>query len=287
MKWSRDPLVSRNHRLNSSCRLPAHAHDTACRDATVTIHHRSPPPHVGQPSLSRMWAHRDSSPTSLLPPHACTLLLLSALPPSLCSPSPAVVKPARRRPCESIALPSSAEGAATPTTLNQWLTAPGDHFSPLLASSTRSHHRLTAPDLLQPSQRLEELRKTPLFLFYHTSTTGDPPSASPMSFPFHRIVPPPIDRSGENPTTLHPKSDSPSIGLAPRPLHCQPVGFCRHTASADGEEDLPCFCRGPKGPSGLDPLAGPDSANYNSGISLLSFELFKLYSKFSLNFKNS
>jgi hypothetical protein len=220
-----EPTCSRSHRLNGSRRSPARARDTVRGDAMVTVHHQSPPSHVGQPSLSRVWAHRDCSQTSLSPPHACSLHLLSALSLSLCSPSPAAVKPTRHRPCGSIAPPSSAEGATTPSSSNQWLTAPGNHFSPPPASSVRPHHRPTALDLLWPSQRLEELRKTPFFLFDHTSTTGNPSSTPPMSFPFSRVVPPPADLSGEHPTALQPKSGSPSIGLAPRPLH--------HRASAD------------------------------------------------------
>jgi hypothetical protein len=161
MKWSPGPLVSCNHHLNGSCRSPARACNTACSDPIVTVHHRPPPSHVGQPSLSRAWAHRDSSPTSLSPPHLRSLLLLPALPLLVCSPSPTVTKVAHHRPCETIAQPSSAEGAATPLSSNQRLTTPGDHFSPPPASSRRSHHRLTAPDPLRPSQHLEELCKTP------------------------------------------------------------------------------------------------------------------------------
>jgi hypothetical protein len=241
MKWSRGPLVSCNHHLNGSCRSPARACDT----------------HVGQPSLSRAWAHRDSSPTSLSPPHLRSLLLLPALPLLVCSPSPTVTKVAHHRPCETIAQPSSAEGAATPLSSNQRLTTPGDHFSPPPASSRRSHHRLTAPDLLRPSQHLEELCKTPsppppLFLFDHTATTSDPPSMPPTSFPFCRVAPPPADHSGEHPTALHPKCGSPSIGLPPQPLHRRPptagrLDFDGQPLASMGEKISLIFVVGQKG----------------------------------------
>jgi hypothetical protein len=141
----------------------------------------------GQPSLFCAWVHGDSSPTLLLPLHTHSLLLLSILSPSLCSPSLATSKPAHHRPCGPIALPSSAEGATTSSRSNQRLTALSDHFSPYPASSVSSCHRPTTADLLRPSQRLEELCKTPLSLFDHTSTTGDPPSMPLMSFPFRHF----------------------------------------------------------------------------------------------------
>jgi hypothetical protein len=136
MKWSRDPLVSHNHPLNGSRRSVAPTCDTMHDDVTVIVHHQSLPSHMGQPSLSRAWAHRDSSPTSLSPPRACSPLLLSTLPPSLCSPSPAAAKPAHRYQCGSITQPSSAEGAPTPSSSNKRLTAPGDHRWPTVEVST-------------------------------------------------------------------------------------------------------------------------------------------------------
>jgi hypothetical protein len=283
MKWSRGPLVSRSHHLKGSRRSPARG------DATVTIHHRSPPSHVGQPSLSCTWAHRDSSLTSLSPPRMCSLLLLSFLSPSLYSPSLAAMKPARCHLCGSIAPPSSVEGAATPLSSNQQLTAPGDHFSPPSASFARSHRRPTAPNLLWPGQRLEELRKTLLFLFDHTSTTGDPLSTPLMCFPFHHIAPLPTDCSWEHPTALHPKSGSSSTRLAPRPLHCRPHAAGRRRWGRRPPLFLPWAERAKwaRPLSWARPSTSMGSAHCNSGISLLSLELFKLNSKISLNFRNS
>jgi hypothetical protein len=51
------------------------AQGTMHGDAVVTIHRRSPPSHVEWSSLSRAWAHGDSSSTPLSPPHARSLLL--------------------------------------------------------------------------------------------------------------------------------------------------------------------------------------------------------------------
>jgi hypothetical protein len=53
--------------------------DTAHGDTAVTIHCQSPPSHVDQPSLSRTWAHGDSSLTPLSPPRVHSLLLPSAV----------------------------------------------------------------------------------------------------------------------------------------------------------------------------------------------------------------
>jgi hypothetical protein len=179
--------------------------------------------------------------------------VLSALPPSL-----AAMKPAHHRSCGSIVPPSSAEGAATPSSLNQRLTAPGDHFSPPPASSMRSRCRSTAPDLLRPSQCLEELRKTPLFLFDHTSTTGYPLSAPPTSFPFYRLAPPSTDRSGEHPVALHPKSGSSLTRFAPRPLHRRPPSadrpnFVGKPPAPMGKKTSPVFAVGRKGQVGWTP----------------------------------
>jgi hypothetical protein len=126
MKWSWGPLVSLSHRLNDSRR--SLACDTMSGDVMVTVHRRSSPIHMGHSSLSRTWVHRDSSPTSLLPPHACSLLLLSALSPSICSPSSAAVKPTHRRPCGSIAPLSSVEGTTTLSSSNQRLMTPATTF---------------------------------------------------------------------------------------------------------------------------------------------------------------
>jgi hypothetical protein len=124
-----------------------------------------------------------------------------------------------------------------------------------------------------------------MFLFDHTSTTGDPPSTPPMRFPFYRVASPPTDHSGDHPAALHLEFSSPLTGLTPRRLHRRPPAAGR-----------PDFASKPPAPMGRRPSlfllcderamsAGPlsrarpstsvGSAHCNSGISLLSFKLFK------------
>jgi hypothetical protein len=239
----------------------AHAHDTTCGDATVTVRHQWPPPHVRRspvsphraPWLSPPWVHAHAPtvlsvfPTAIASmwlycplPRAGSLELRRCrppIPPSVSSSSsrcPPWVKPDWGENQDCSPLPDSHLCGAPPMAAQLWLspgspTPPGASLAchaPLRPSNHRWRSPIWAVTIVHPSSS--------------SLTTARPPWWSP----FH-------------PTGAHGFPLVRSFSSAPpSPVNRRrPAEIGRSSAAMLVGEAFPCFGHGPKRPSGPNPLS--------------------------------
>jgi hypothetical protein len=178
-----------------------HAHGRESADAGY--HRLSSTPCRGGPILVR--GHSRSS--SSLPPSRARLTPLCSAPDRLCSPSSATADPLCHRPSQGSAPSSPPLRLAPASSPSRWLSPPTRALlrSPPLPRCV--HRRLPMSVHLRPHHPFEEDCASPYFIYVHTFSVCDLPSA-PLSVTFSRLSPPPSQAcSGEPP--FHP---TPPIG---------------------------------------------------------------------------